>query len=323
MKKRLLAGILALLLLLLTACTGGRGKTVSKTAIKLDTVVTITLYGWEDPAAIDAAFNEIDRLAALLDVNVEGSDAARLSAAAGEWVEIAPETAELLALANEYYELSGGYFDVTASPLVQLWNISGGYLPMQAEIEAAKALTNGAALLLEGGAACLEERGMSIDLGGIAKGYIADKVKALLISLGVEHAVIDLGGNILLIGGKTDGSAFKIGIKDPFGENGEILATVESCGESLVTSGIYERYFECEGKRYHHIIDPFTGAPSESDLAGVTVIGAESVRCDALSTVCLLRGSSAALELMENYEGYRALLVTRSGEILTTSDWEY
>ena len=163
---------------------------------------------------------------------------------------------------------------------------------------------------------------MKADLGGIAKGYIADRVKEHLLGLGVEHAVIDLGGNVILIGGKPDGSPFTIGVKDPLGENGELLETVESIDESLVSSGIYERWFEHEGRRYHHILDPFTGAPSESDLAGVTVISASSADGDALSTACLLLGSEAGMELAESMDGVEALFVTRDGQVHMTSGME-
>ncbi|MDD6189177.1 MAG: FAD:protein FMN transferase [Clostridiales bacterium] len=317
-KTAVLAAAVFFLISSLAGCA--RNRTISKTALKLDTVVTITIYGSSDPAPIDSAFDEIDRLAALLDVNDKGSDLYRLAENAGKWVEVADETAEVLALAQRYYELSGGYFDITAAPLVELWNVNnGGYFPTDEEIKAALAIVDGAALLLDGNMACLEREGMKADLGGIAKGYIADKVKTHLISLGIDSAVIDLGGNVLLIGGKPDGSAFNIGIKDPLSESGELLKTVRSSGESLVTSGIYERYFEHEGKRYHHILDPFTGAPSESDVAGVTIISTDSVHGDALSTSCLLLGREAGMELVESIDGAEALFVTRDGNLYMTS----
>ena len=178
---------------------------------------------------------------------------------------------------------------------------------------------DGTALQIDGNKARLERQGMKVDLGGVAKGYIADKVKEHLISLGIEHAVIDLGGNVVLIGTKPDGSKFNIGVKDPFDKDGELLAVIPAADETLVTSGIYERYFEKDGKRYHHIIDPFTGAPSESDLAAVTVISGNSARADALSTACLLLGKDASMELIEKIDGTEALFVTRSGEVYKTS----
>ena len=188
-----------------------------------------------------------------------------------------------------------------------------------AEREAAAELTDGSELLLEGNRAMLAREGMKADLGGIAKGYIADKVKALLTERGVEHAIIDLGGNILLIGGKSEEQPFTIGVQDPNGESGEVLMKVSVSDKSLVSSGIYERYFEYEGKKYHHIMDPFTAAPSESDLAGVTIISERSVDGDALSTACLLLGSEKGMELVESLDGIEAVFVRRDEAVIMSS----
>lgn len=317
-KTAVLAAAVFLIVTALSGCT--KDNRVSKTALKLDTVVTITLYGDYDAKYIDSAFEEIDRLSALLDVNDKGSELYRLAENAGEWIDISPETAEVLGLARDYYDLSDGYFDVTAAPLVELWNVNGGgYFPTEDEIVDAAALVDGSQLQLDGGRARLGRSGMKADLGGIAKGYIADKVKAHLIGLGVEHAVLDLGGNVVLIGTKPDGSKYNVGVKDPLDKDGKLLMTIGGSDESMVTSGIYERYFEHEGKKYHHIIDPFTGAPSESDLAGVTIVSQSSAQADALSTACLLLGSEAALELIEKIEGAEAILVTRNGDVYKSS----
>jgi len=317
-KTAVLAAAVFAIIIVLNGCA--QNKTVSKTSLKLDTVVTITLYGDYDSACIDSAFEEIDRLSALLDVNEEGSELYRLAENAGEWVDISLETAEVLELAGEYYAISNGYFDVTAAPLVELWNVNGGgYLPAEAEIKAAAAFVDGSALQVDGCRARLELTGMKADLGGIAKGYIADKVKEHLIAHGVEHAVVDLGGNVVLIGTKPDGSKYNVGVKDPLNKDGMLLATIQGSDESMVTSGIYERFFEVDGKRYHHIIDPFTGAPSESDLAGVTIVSRNSAQADALSTACLLLGREAAMKLIEETEGAEALLVTRDGEVYMSS----
>ena len=303
----------------LSACSAE--QPVSPSAIKLDTVVTITLYGGEDGELIDEAFSEIDRLAALLDVNDEGSELYLLAENAGrDWTNVSDETMEVLKLSKYYYELSDGYFDVTAAPIVELWDVlNGGYYPSEAERKAAAELTNGSELLLEGNRAMLAREGMKADLGGIAKGYIADKVKALLTERGVEHAIIDLGGNILLIGGKSEEQPFTIGVQDPNGESGEVLMKVSVSDKSLVSSGIYERYFEYDGKKYHHIMDPFTASPSESDLAGVTIISEHSVDGDALSTACLLLGSEKGMELVESLDGVEAVFVRRDEAVIISS----
>ena len=321
-KTAVLAAAVVFIAVMFTGCMG-KEKSVTKTALKLDTVVTITVYGESDSKYIDSAFAEIDRLSAILDVNDTCSDIYRLSENAGEWIEVSVETYELLYMAQEFYTVSDGYFDVTAAPLIELWDVNGGgYLPTESEIEAAAALVNGADLQLDGNMARLAKSGMKADLGGIAKGYIADKVKEHLLSIGVKHAVIDLGGNIMLVGTKIDGSNYRVGVKNPLDKDGELLCVIEGSDETMVSSGIYERYFEHEGVKYHHIIDPYTGAPSESDLAGVTIISKNSARADALSTACLLMGREEALRLIEETPDTEAILVTRSGEVYKTAGIE-
>ncbi len=323
MKRTLLP---ILLLLLLTACGQGQEEPamVQKTNFQMDTVVTVTLYDWTDDTAIDRAFQEISRLEALLSVEKEGSDLDRLAKAAGQdWVEIAPETREVLELAKESYTISDQMLDVTAGPLIDLWDINnGGHYPSQAELDAVLPLIGGDRLLVEDGRAFLSDPGMKANLGAVAKGYIADRVKDLLTGLGVEHAVLDLGRNILLIGGKAEDTPFRIGIQDPNGEAGELLAVLEVSDKSLVTSGVYERYFEYEGKRYHHILDPKTGFPVENGLAAVTILSDASAQGDALSTTCLLLGRERGMALIESLPGVEALFVDSDGTQTATSGFD-
>ncbi len=315
------------LLLLLCACGQTQEQeapVVQKTNFQMDTVVTITLYDWTDETAIDAAFQEIDRLEALLSVEKEGSDLDRLAKAAGrDWVEIAPETQEVLELAKEYYTVSGGLLDVTAGPLIDLWDINnGGHYPTREELEAVLPLINCDDLQIEDGQAYLARPGMKANLGAVAKGYIADRVKDLLVDLGVKHAVLDLGRNILLIGGKTEDTPFRIGIQDPNGDEGAILAVLSVSDRSLVTSGVYERYFEHEGKRYHHILDPDTGFPADNGLAAVSIVSDDSANGDALSTTCLLLGKEKGLALIESLPGVEALFVDGDGTMTPSSGFE-
>lgn len=310
-----------LMVLVFSGCAKSADAGITKSAVKMDTVVTITVYSGGDAEDIDAAFAEIDRISALVDVNTPGSETERLSQLAGkEWLEVSDETAELLALSQKYYELSGGLFDVTAQPLVKLWNINGGgYFPTDEERRDAMALVGGDELLLDGNRAFLAREGMGVTLGAAAKGYIADKVKALLIERGVTSAVINLGGNVLLIGSKPDGSPFRVGIQDPLGQSGSIIRYIDASDEALVSSGVYERFFTHEGKRYHHILDPFTGMPAETGVSGVTIIGKSSADADALSTVCLLLGQEKGLELIESLPGVEAVFVSDDGTVTASS----
>ena len=219
MKKKLSFFLAFLMILSMAGCTAGQPEEpphVSKSNFMLDTYIEITLYDWTDASTIDLAFDEIRRLESLLSVEQTGSDLDRLAKAAGEeWVEISPETEEVLRLSKEYAALSEGYFDVTTGPLVSLWNIHNeqGHYPSQAELEQVLPLIDSDDLLVKEGHAFLARKGMVANLGAIAKGYIADQVKELLVAQGVEHAVLNLGRNILLIGDKQEGTAFTIGIQ--------------------------------------------------------------------------------------------------------------
>lgn len=311
---------LLLCLLLLSAC--GEAEPVSKTNFMLDTIVQITLYDQSDPAVIDRAFEEIRRLEGILSVEQEGSDLDKLAKAAGlDWVEIQPETEEVLRLAKKYSALSQGAFDVTTGPLIDLWDIHDGegHYPSQEELDRVLPLIGEQDLLVEEGQAYLARPGMAANLGAIAKGYIADQVKALLVEQGVEHAVLDLGRNILLIGGRPDGSSFVVGVQDPNQEQGRILGYIEAADKSVVTSGINERRFTYNGQTYHHVLNPATGFPVDNELSAVTILSDRSADGDALSTTCLLLGQEKGLALVESLEGVEALFVTKDGAKVESS----
>lgn len=319
--KKYLTLLCALVLLLVLGGCSRESEPVSKANFLLDTYVQITLYDDSDISVIDLAFQEITRLEDMLSVNREGSELDQLAKAAGkEWVEISPETQEVLLLAKEYTELSGGLFDVTSGPLIDLWDINnGGHYPTQAELDTVLPLISSEDLLIEDGRAYLAREGMEANLGAIAKGYIADKVKELLLDQGVESAIIDLGRNVLLIGTKPDGSNFNVGVQDPNEAQGVLLGLASTADTSVVTSGINERYFTYEGVDYHHILDPFTGFPADNDLASVTILSTSSAQGDALSTTCLLLGVEKGMELIESLEGVEAFFIARDGSTTMSS----
>ena len=236
-------------------------------------------------------------------------------------MEIAPETQEVLLLAKEYAALSEGCFDVTAGPLIDLWGIHNGegHYPTQEELEAVLPLINSDDLLVEDGKAYLAQEGMKANLGAIAKGYIADKVKELLVENGVRHATLDLGRNVLLIGGKTDDAGFNIGIIDPNSQEQKLVGSLLVSDQSIVTSGVNERYFTYEGKNYHHILDPFTGFPADNGVASVTILSDSSAQGDALSTSCLLLGQERGLALIESLDGVEALFIMADGSMIPSS----
>ena len=315
--------IALLLALLLFACVGceAQPKPLQRTDYLLDTVVTLTLYDARE-ADLDAAFKEIRRLNDLLDAYAPFSDLGWLQAAAGlKPVTVASETMELLVFAKDMYERTGGYLDVTVGPLIDLWDIgNGGHYPTEAELTAARGLLGMDDLILDeaNGTAYLARPGMRVDLGALAKGYIADKVKALLLDRGVKSGVIDLGRNILLSGEKPGGAAFSIGVQSPM-NSGDLLRVLALKDKSLVTSGTYERYFEHEGKRYHHVLDPFTGFPADQDLLAVTILSDSSLWGDALSTACLLLGVEQGMALVDSIPDAEALFVRTDGTVVTSA----
>ena len=317
--------ILLALLLLLSALGGCRTQPeqVARTDYLLDTVVTLTLYGATE-ADLDAAFREIRRLSDLVDAYDPFSDLGWVQAAAGQKpVAVSPETMELLRFAKDMYVRTGGYLDVTVGPLIDLWDIrNGGYYPADRELSAALDLLGMDDLILDeaNGTAYLARPGMRLDLGALAKGYIADRVKALLLDRGVKSGVLDLGRNILLIGEKPGGAAFSIGVQSP-ASSGELLRVLSLRDKSLVTSGTYERYFEHEGKRYHHVLDPFTGFPADRDLLAVTVLSDSSLWGDALSTACLLLGLEDGLKLIDSIPDAEALFVLADGSVVTSANF--
>ena len=315
-----ITAIILVLALLCAGCAQKNVQPVSDTALMLDTVVTIKIYGQDELAedAIAAAFDEIARLDKLLSANVAGNDLDRLAQNAGrDYIDVAPEVLSVLQTALAYAELTNGAFDPTVGPLVKLWSIKNGtgHVPTQEELSEAMALIGYDRVLVDGGRVLLRDKGMSLDLGAIAKGYIADRVKELLLSLGVEHANISLGGNVVVYGGKQAGVPYVVGIQDPRGETGDVLASVERTDASLVSSGDYERYFEQDGVRYHHILDPRTGYPAKSGLSGVTILTDGSVDGDALSTAVFILGKNEGLELIESIEGAECILVSDTGGI--------
>ena len=162
---------------------------------------------------------------------------------------------------------------------------------------------------------------MSIDLGGIAKGYIADKI-AELVRGRVSGAVLNFGGNVYVVGLKPNGSVFNVGIRNPKGTENDVLGIVQVTDTSVVTSGVYERYFDKDGVRYHHILDPKTGSSALTDLASATVVNTSSMLADALVTACIVMGSEKAIAFLEN-NGYQGVLVTNDNEMIPTRDFTY
>ena len=294
-----------LILLLLCGCNSGETEN-SETRFLLYTVCTVTADCGDD--IINGAFSLCEDLERTLSKNVKDSDVYRLNNTEG-FVSVSPDTLKTVERALYYSELSGGKFDITIAPVSALWDFKNQVVPDRNEI--AEALKNVDYHSVEIKKSEISLNGKQIDLGGIAKGYIADKATEYLKENGVKKALINFGGNICMIG------QYNIGIKRPFDDS--VIASIEIKDKCAVTSGIYERYIEKDGKTYHHILDPKTGYGVENELAAVTVIGEKALDCDALSTVCMLLGAEDGLEIINRTADTEAVFIDRDGGITLSS----
>lgn len=291
-----------------------------------DTVVEISIYCnlSKGEYILNKSFDFCKYYEELLSKTKEGSDIYNVNNSGINGFDVHNETLSIINRSLYYSELSHGNFDISIQPLLKLWNFKSEkkIIPVQNDIDENLELVNYKNILINKNNIKLIKNGMSIDLGGIAKGYIANKIKEYLISEGVSSGIINLGGNVLCIGKKENGENFKIGIQKPFSERGEILGVLEICDKSVVSSGIYERFFKKEDKIYHHIINPKDGRPFESDLIQVTIVSEDSMDCDALSTIALSLGEEEGMKLINSIEGVEGLFINKNGNIRVTENFQ-
>lgn len=302
----------AALIFSLNGCTKPpAGESLEAFGTYFDTIISIKIWGG-DEKILDRCKEMCSHYEQLFSRTIKTSDISRINAAKGSPVTVDDETIELIEKGLYYSRISKGSFDITIAPLSELWDIKNnpGNIPDAAAIEEAKSHVDYKNVLVEGNTVTLKDPEAAIDLGGIAKGFIADKLKAYLKSEGIEHGQIDLGGNLLTIGSKIDGSDFHIGIQKPFAKTNEAITTVEIHDQSVVSSGTYERYFKKDGKIYHHLLDPQTGYPFDNGLLQVTIISDQSVDGDGLSTTCFALGLEEGTKLIESLDGIQAIFVT-------------
>lgn len=295
MKKSLTLGSI-IVLTLLCSCAAAQN---SATQIYFDTAVTLTADCSED--ALTGAFSLCEKYDKSLSRTKKDSE---ISLLADGKRQVSPDTLEVIKKGLYYCKLSGGKFDITVCELSDLWNLKDGVVPSRDEI--AEALKNVDYHSIEVSDNSVNTNGKSIDLGGIAKGYIADKLLEYFKDKNTKSGIINIGGNITVFGKKV----YNIGIKKPFSEE-DIAVTLRLKNKSVSTSGIYERYFKKNGRLYHHIIDTETGYPADTDLLSASVIGDTSADCDALSTICILYGLDNAEKLIENTPGFEAIFIDK------------
>lgn len=301
---------------------------ITATAFKLNTVVKVTIYDSQDEKILQDALALCDKYEKIFsrtrtDSEIYLLNDGKLPQEDGYYI-LSEECAELIGKGLYYSELSGGAFDITIEPLSSLWDFTSGekQIPDPQTLVEAQKHVGYEKIELKGNKIRFQEDGMGLELGAIAKGYIADKIKEFLISEGIESAVIDLGGNVLCIGTRPDEEAFRVGIQKPFADRNETVATAGIRDRSVVSSGIYERYFEKDGKLYHHILNPKSGYPYENGLTAVTILSDESVDGDGLSTVCFALGLEKGLELINSLPDTQAVFITEDGELHYSEHFE-
>ena len=325
MRKKRTSFIRVLALLTALAVIGGAGGAAadlpkeSRVGFYLDTVITLTAYT-DHPELLDEALETCGRYEEMLSRTIEGSDVWQINHAGGKTVAVHPETAEILQTAIRVSEMSGGAFDATIAPASTLWDFTSGEqtIPAAEDLAAAAELIDYRKIQIDGNDVTLPE-GMMIDLGGIAKGYIADAVKKQLTEAGIESAILSFGGNIVAIGLKPGDKPWKVGIQDIDGATGETMMVSLNYGGSTVTSGIYERGFTVDGVTYHHILSSGTGWPVQNDLASVTIFSDSSMLGDGLSTAAFALGMEEGARLIEKLEGIEALFIKRDRTAYGTS----
>jgi len=284
----------------------------------LGTVLNVAVHdGGYREELIDRVFERVAEIEARMSTSTTDYETTELlavnRAAGANPVSVSADTYAVLQEALHFSRLTNGAFDVTIWPLVTLWGIGtdSARVPDRVEIDDARRLIDYSALeLLPGREVRLPLAGMGVDVGAIAKGYAADEASRILREAGVEHALLDFGGNILLLGSKPDGSPWRIGVQRPDGERSSFIGVLTLADQSVVTSGPYERFFEQDGVRYHHILDSATGYPAENGLSQVTIVAARSMVADALSTACYVLGLEEGRALVESLPEAEAIFVT-------------
>ena len=329
MKRQLAALLLTIFALSLTACGETAAESETRTVYAMDTVMNLTVYGENAAAALESAEKELHTLdEAVLSRTAEGSELYALNASNGETVEYGADDIlpALIETALTISDATDGAFDPTLAPVLDAWGFTKDErrVPPADELKELLSHTGCGKVALEktadGWTVTLLD-GAQLDLGGIAKGYAADLLRAQLEKEGVTSATLDLGGDVFVMGRKTDGSDWRIAVKDP-ADTESYLGVVSAADKFIVTSGVYERYFEENGVRYHHILDPKTGCPAESGLVSVTVLCENGAWADALSTACFVLGPDGALALRDDLADqgtdFELILVTDDGRVLYT-----
>lgn len=305
---------------------GGDGEPVTGATFAFNTLVTIKAYGVSQDDV-----NECLALCAhyddLFSARKEGTDVARINEAHGEPVEVDPDTADLISRALEYCALSDGTFDITIGSVSLLWDFINGVKPADEDIAEGVKHIDYTCVEVDGNTVTLGDSDAKLDLGGIAKGWIADVLRARLEEAGATSGLVNLGSSsIVALGSQPDGGPWRIGMRDPEGESiASLSSVVELHDAAMTSSGLYDQQFELDGETYWHILDPKTGYPAQTDMLGVAAITADATEGDAFSTMLFIKGIDEGTRwLEENYPEVAARFIDEDdGAVLVNGFEDY
>lgn len=327
MKRSIIGGLLTLCLLSLAGCGSDvQGaddrdtQEADRDLFAMDTYMTVTAYGARAQEAVDRAAEEIERLDGLLSASENGSEVFRVNEDGGG--RLSEDGAYLVERALEMYESTDGAFDIAIYPVMKAWGFTDGAfkVPLRDTLAELLPLTDAGEIRFDkkSGEVSFGMGGMKIDLGGIAKGYTSGRIMDIFRACGVKSGLVNLGGNVQVLGAKPDGSLWRVAVQDP-DDARQAMGVVAVKDRTVITSGGYERYFEEGGVTYHHIIDPRTGYPADSGLASVSVISADGTLADGLSTSFFIMGAKKASEYWRAHSGeFDMILITDSDQIYVT-----
>lgn len=329
-KQYIIVAVILLAVFTISGCTGIKDIKYEETHVKMGTTMTIQAYGDNGQAAVKDAFARIDEIEKLTSLNIESSDVNRINRESGTgYVKVHPDVLKIIKKAVEYSNLCGGAFDVTIGPVSELWGIGtqNQRIPSSEEIKSALSMVGyrNIAINESESSVMLKKPGMIIDLGGIAKGYAADRAVEVLKNYGIKKAIVNLGGsNVYVMGMKDTGKPWSVGLQHPRKEQGKgFLGILRVSDKVISTSGDYERYFIKDDKRYHHILDPATGYPAESGITAVSIvmdgsIADGSMDSDAISTAVFVLGPEKGMQLVKSMAGVECVIATSDNRILIT-----
>ena len=316
--------LIGFVLILILTYGNNKKEYISREFYSLGTLNQLKVSGRKANKAIDESIRKLCEIDDKMSVFKENSEISKINQHAGKQVQIvSKDTYYVIEKAIKYCSLSKGDFDITIRPIVALWGIGkeDSKVPTINEIKETLKVVNYKDIVTDKNnrSIFLKYKKQEIDVGGIAKGYAADEVRDIMLKNKIKSGLINLGGNIFVIGNKDDGTAWTVGIQNPIKTRGEFALTISVINKSIVTSGSYERYFETGGKKYHHIINPSTGYPSESDIISATIISDNSIDGDGLSTGVYIMGVQKAMKLIEEIKGIDAIFITINKEVYVTS----